>query len=169
FLMAPGSTAAAGKTTYLGVYGDSFIFSKPKGDGRKGNGMRDVTDGTSNTIMIVEASDESAVIWTKPDDFTPDAMNPWSGLIGLRKEGFLAGFTDGSVSIINKNDNNKGLMALFTRNGGEPVSRWDFEFGADEIPDFGPEPDFIEEPDFGEEPRFEESVPEFSPDRAVPE
>ena len=59
--------------------------------------MAQITDGTSYTIMTVEASDERAVVWTRPDDFTYDQAKPIAGLVGLRQGGFLAGFADGSV------------------------------------------------------------------------
>ena len=34
--------------------------------------MRDITDGTSNTIMAIDAGDEHAVVWTKPADWEFD-------------------------------------------------------------------------------------------------
>ena len=40
--------------------------------GQKGVAIRDITDGTSNTILLVEADDEHAVPWTKPDDWEYD-------------------------------------------------------------------------------------------------
>ena len=74
---APTSNVAdQGETVYLAVTGKGTAFEK---DVRVGLSMR---DGTSSTIMLVEVSDESAVVWTKPDDweFKPD--KPLDGLIG---------------------------------------------------------------------------------------
>ena len=34
--------------------------------------LRDITDGTSNTIIAIDAGDEHAVVWTKPDDWEFD-------------------------------------------------------------------------------------------------
>ena len=34
--------------------------------------FRDVTDGTSNTAMVIDASPEFETIWTKPGDLMPD-------------------------------------------------------------------------------------------------
>ncbi len=118
---APGSKAGPGKTNYLAVRGDKTIFA-----GAKGIGLRDVRDGSSNTIMTVEANDESAVIWTKPDDFQYDPKNPIKGLLGLRTRGFNAGFADGSVRFISGTVSPDVLNAAFTRNGGEVIDHQDF-------------------------------------------
>jgi hypothetical protein len=121
---APGSKAGAGKTNYLGVVGEDGVFSPPQRTGKfpPGIGMRNITDGTSNTVMVVEASDDAAVIWTKPDDFEPNAEQALKVLIGLRKGGFLAGFCDGSVRFISESIDPQILKAVFTRSGGEIVN-----------------------------------------------
>ncbi|CAN5300947.1 hypothetical protein BH11PLA2_BH11PLA2_53300 [soil metagenome] len=41
-----------------------------------------MTDGTSNTILHVEAADSAAVEWTKPGDWTQDAKDPLKALLG---------------------------------------------------------------------------------------
>ena len=95
---APESKAAAEfKTVYLGVRGENAAFP-----GVQGAKLASFTDGTSRTITVVEASDDKAVIWTKPDDFEPDAQNPIAGLVGLRVGGFLAAFADGHVQMISQ-------------------------------------------------------------------
>jgi Protein of unknown function (DUF1559) len=114
---SPGSKAAAEfKTVYLTVRGDTTPFP-----GRTPVQLSSITDGTASTIMLVEASDDKAVVWTKPDDFEPDVMNPIAGLVGLRTRGFLAAFCDGHVDTIPQNVDPEDLKALFTRNGREPV------------------------------------------------
>ena len=124
---SPGSIAEPGKTNYLGVRGKDMIFIDPKKterDGKwpQGTRMADIIDGTSNTIMVVEASDEEAVIWTKPDDFEPDEKNPLKGLVGVRPGGFLAALCDGSVRFIAETIDLETLRRLFTRNDGKPIS-----------------------------------------------
>ena len=89
---SPASNAAPGMTNYLTVRGKDTMFP-----GDKGIGIADVPDGLSNTIMIVEASDKKAVIWTKPDDFEFNEKNPIDGLVGLWSQGFQAALGDGSV------------------------------------------------------------------------
>jgi hypothetical protein len=122
----PNSVAKpdAGMTNYVGVVGKDGIFVRPKNGDRLGTGMREIRDGTSNTIMTLEVPDETAVVWTKPTDFTPDKDEPTKGLTGLRPGGFQAGFADGSVRFIAETIDVGMLQALFTKNGGEPVANF---------------------------------------------
>ncbi len=109
--------AREGKTVYLVPTGKSTAF-----EGKEGLGFRDFTDGTSNTILAVEAHRDAAVIWTKPDDLAVDFKNPLKGLKGARAGGFHASLCDGSVRFISDNIDIKTLNALFTRNGGEAIN-----------------------------------------------
>ncbi len=80
-----------------------------------------ITDGSSNTLMVVEAAD--AVPWTKPEDLPFDPEKPLPKLGGEFPDLFLAAFCDGSVHVIEKKKiDDKLLRALITRNGGENVS-----------------------------------------------
>lgn len=76
--------------------------------------------------MMMEASDDRAVTWTKPDDYEEDAKQPMAGLIGLRHGGFLAAFADGSVHFLKDTIKGETLKALFTRAGGEIIDRSEF-------------------------------------------
>ncbi len=122
---APGSEADPGKTVYVAVRDERGVIVAPEGqDGirnPRGMRMRKIKDGTSKTIVLLEASDDLAVIWTKPDDFVPAEDDPINGVVGLRKEGFLAAYGDGSIRIIPKSIQKDTLKALFTRDGGEPT------------------------------------------------
>lgn len=65
-----------------------------------GNRFQDITDGTSNTVMITVVDDEHSVIWTKPGDLTIDPDKPLQGLLKIDlnvKPHVLATFADGSI------------------------------------------------------------------------
>ncbi len=133
---APGSKAAEGKTTYLAPVGEATVFPPRE----KGVRIADIADGTSNTIMLVDADDDHAVIWTKPDDLAYDPKDPKKGLGGRWDEGFVVAFVDGSVQLISKMIAKEKLHAAFTRAGGEVV---DLSNDARSIPSGrGSDPDF---------------------------
>jgi hypothetical protein len=71
--------------------------------------------------MVVEAADTKAVIWTRPDDLTPDEMDPLKALVGLRAGGFQALLCDGSVRFISQAVGVDVLKNLFSRDDGNPV------------------------------------------------
>lgn len=106
-----------GKANYLTPRNAKSIFP-----GKEAIRLAKICDGTSNTILTLEVPDDSAVIWTKPDDFQYDESNPLKGLTGMRSGGFHAGFADGSVRFISSTIDLTILKALFTRAGGEAVS-----------------------------------------------
>jgi hypothetical protein len=93
-LRSPASKLAdRGRTNYVVVTGPGTVF-----DGKKGTSIRDIRDGTSMTIMVVEADDTHAPIWTKPEDLPFDPKEPKRGLGGLwNGKTFLTAFCDGSV------------------------------------------------------------------------
>jgi hypothetical protein len=120
------------KTTYLAPVGNGLMWDEPKrgeatGPGGKkvvvwkGTEMKEVFDGTSNTILLVEADDDRAAIWTKPDDYTVDPQNPAKGLLKHYPEGTLVLLADGSVRVMSKKLKPEGLYTYFTRAGGEVV------------------------------------------------
>lgn len=86
-----------------------------------GVAITEILNGTANTIMTVEAADESAVIWTKPAHLSPNVDEPTKGLTGMRPGGFLVGFADGRVRFIAGTIGAGTLRALFTKSGGEAV------------------------------------------------
>ena len=81
-----------------------------------------VTDGTSNTILVVEAKE--AVPWTKPADLTfdPAAAPSLHGAGSPHPGGFNALFADGSVRFIKLAIDPNVFRALITRNAGEVIN-----------------------------------------------
>ena len=108
---------ADGKTLFVAPIGDGFVM-----DGTKdGVGIRQLSDGTSKTIMIVEADPDKAVIWTKPDDLQVDLENPTAGLGKLHPGVFIAAFADGHAAPVATALDPATIKALFTRNGREVI------------------------------------------------
>ncbi len=105
-----------GKTVYLVPVGQGTMFG-----GDKGMGIAEITDGLSNTIMIVEADADRAVEWTRPDDLAYDPERPLAGLGHVRLNVFLAAFADGSVRTLAIGIDPEVLRALFTAAGSETV------------------------------------------------
>ena len=123
FACPSGSRAAAreGRTTYLTPRGPATIFP-----GAQAIKIQEITDGTSNTIFVVDASDAAAVVWTKPDDWEAPPDYATRGLFDHHPAGTNFAFADGSVRFIRETITPKLLRALITRNGGEVISSDDY-------------------------------------------
>ena len=113
--------AAEGKTTYLTPRGPASLFP-----GAQPIGIKDVTDGTSNTIMAVDAADAAAVIWTRPDDWEVAPNLQIQAIFGHHPAGTNFAFADGSVRFLKPTIVPKVLQALITHNGGEVISADDY-------------------------------------------
>ena len=122
----PGSPNS-GMTHYQVFAGPGSIFEEEKPR------IRDILDGTSNTLLTVEAKE--AVVWTQPDDVEfEEGQNPQSACGSAHPGGFNAGFADGSVRFLKDTINAEVFKALVTRNGGEVISRTDSEsFNSSEL------------------------------------
>jgi hypothetical protein len=107
-----------GKTTYLAPVGKALMFT---GDAH-GVTIKEITDGLAITILLVDGSDDQAVLWTKPEDLKIDPKDPMRGLLGHYRGGFYTVFADASVHFIPEKFDKAMLYALFTRNGGELIS-----------------------------------------------
>ncbi len=71
---------------------------------------------------MVDASDDRAVTWTKPDDWDVDPKFDLKGILGHHPGGVEVGFADGSVRFIKDSVAPGVLEKLVTRDGGEVVS-----------------------------------------------
>ncbi len=117
--VSPNATLPAksewGMTHYRGIAGPGAAF-EPKAKIT----LVSYTDGTSNTVMVIET--DEAVPWAKPGDFPFDPKKPLPKIVpaGGQKV-FQALFADGSVRAMKPDLAEKTLKALFTRAGGEVI------------------------------------------------
>lgn len=110
--------AAPNATSYVGVFGAGCMFD-PAAPVR----LRDVKDGTTNTLMVGEAVDVN-IPWTKPEDIDvslyPGINKP--GGFGSRHEGGCNfAWVDGSVKYIYDDTDPETLNRLFHRNDGKSL------------------------------------------------
>jgi hypothetical protein len=82
--------------------------------------IQEITDGTSNTIMIVTAKD--AVPWTKPDDLPFDPKADVAKLLHFENGVTQVGFFDGSVRALSDKLKETTWKAMVTIGGGEVVN-----------------------------------------------
>jgi len=87
---SPTAKGKQNKTYYQVITGPNTVFA-----GNKGMKLAQIANGTSNTILAVEAG--AAVPWTKPADVVYDAKKPLPKLGGVSKAGFHILLCDGSV------------------------------------------------------------------------
>ena len=118
---ASKAVIAEGKTSYLTPRGPGTVFP-----GSTGIKIKEVTDGTSNTIMVVEAGDELAVTWTKPDDWEVGDVPTIARLLGHHSGGTNFTFADGGVRFLKNTLLPVTLKHLTTLNGGEVLGADDF-------------------------------------------
>ncbi len=114
-----------GKTVYLGVTGDNGVFGPPaNAGGKNARGVRrmaDMTDGLSNTAMIVEVNQPNAVPWTKPRDVSTDGGEVLAKTSGIRAgDEFCVIMCDGSSLTLGRMAANR-LSAILGMNDGEVV------------------------------------------------
>jgi Protein of unknown function (DUF1559) len=117
----PGEDGKPGLTNVRVFVGGDALF-----DLTKGVRFPQVTDGTSNTIMLVQTVD--AVTWTAPNDIEFGPKIPLPRLRSSPGGGFVAAFADGSIQMLRSTISDATLRALVTRSGGD-------EIGADAFQD----------------------------------
>ncbi len=89
--------------------------------------MRDITDGTSNTIMVIDTGDDHAVVWTKPEDWEVDPEPKTEGIFKSHLDrGTNVVMADGSVRFLRETIAPATLRLLLTRAGGEMIEPKDY-------------------------------------------
>jgi beta-lactamase regulating signal transducer with metallopeptidase domain/uncharacterized protein (UPF0248 family) len=99
---------------YYVLVGRGTVF-----EGSDGIKISDITDGTSNTIMMVEA--KRKIPWTKPQDIAFDPDQPLPELGGFVEGKFTTAFADGSVHTLQKDLVTDQLNLLIRRNDGQVI------------------------------------------------
>jgi hypothetical protein len=111
-------------TSYVVVVGPETAWP-----GEKATKLADMTDGSSNTILVVEVAD-SGIHWMEPRDFhvlqMSTAVNATSGQgISSKHPGIAhVSLADGSTRSVSQDWSPQTLKALLTINGGETID-WD--------------------------------------------
>ena len=110
----PGGSVQPGRTIYLAVCGKGLMF-----EGSKERKIAEITDGAANTIMLLEANDDRAVVWTQPEDWQYDPEHPLAGLGAAHPAGFWVACADGEVRFIPRDVDPQFFEAMLTIASGE--------------------------------------------------
>ena len=118
----PGVNDPPGMTRYRVFVGPHAAFDMPAPGDRAPRGRRvaQFTDGTANTILVVEAAD--AVRWTKPEELEFAEGRPLPHLSTVYG-GCNAAMADGSIRLLPPDIPEAKLRAMITIDGGEIV-KW---------------------------------------------
>jgi len=101
----------AGRTDYLLISGPGSVLEDTPG---LKHGLQNITDGTSNTIMLMEVKGRGS--WAAPN--TWELGQP---LDGSHPQVVIVGFADGSVQTISRSIDPKTLRLMVERNDGQPI------------------------------------------------
>ncbi|MCA9108490.1 MAG: FG-GAP repeat protein [Planctomycetaceae bacterium] len=90
----PSESTKTGLQFFVGEGAYEYTYGTTTGGGSR---IRDISDGTSNTIAVIETMPEDAVEWTRPDgDIAWDENDPY-GSLTIPPDFFLAMMFDTSV------------------------------------------------------------------------
>ena len=124
----PGTDLVTGVTHYLAVVDPRFVIIPPSADAYgevhpTGVEFSAIQDGLQNTVSIVEAGEQSGVVWTSSEDLQL-CHESSDGLGQLRGNGFWALCCDGKSRFVPASFDSANLKYLFTRGDGNRISLW---------------------------------------------
>ena len=109
---SPLDAAAPTQTSYLAIAGPGAVFSIDAD-----LSLRNITDGSSNTICVIEVQD-SGINWMEPRDLTIDEAVAAIKSSPTEKVNVL--LLDGSVRLIDREMPTAALRGMMTIDGREP-------------------------------------------------
>jgi hypothetical protein len=113
----PSGQLSQGLTSYEVVVDPHSIFTGE----RSGVAFKDVTDGTSRTLLVVEGTKPAP--WTEPGDLSLASSEPALGMGSQHPGGFNVSTADGAVRFVRMSGEHaitpSDLKALVTRDGQE--------------------------------------------------
>lgn len=121
FALPSSDNSSEGKTVYLRPIHSTSLF---------GNDalltFEDISDGLSNTVHLVEVSEQDAVPWMKPVDFQVEPSEALNRLLPGRwtsgwSNGFNMALMDGTVHLVEDDMKPGPFAGMLTPNGGEKV------------------------------------------------
>ena len=118
--LCPSAAVEATRTTYLAVVTPDSVI-RPIQSCK----MADVTDGTSNTLMVVEVPPEKAVHWMAPVDADEETLQTKNVKKKLAHVGgWVGALADGSVRFFSETIRDEQIHALSTVNGKDVVGEF---------------------------------------------
>ena len=115
--LCPSTAVEATHTTYLAVVTPDSVI-RPSQSCK----IKEVTDGTAETLMIVEVPPEKAVHWMAPVDADEQTLLTKTGKKKLAHTGgWVGALVDGSARFFSEMIKDEQIHALSTVNGGEIV------------------------------------------------
>lgn len=120
--LPPGQTCFQMPMTPAALAGTNPKINAIRVQGEPGIRFGDITDGASNTILVIEASPEAAATWTDPaGDFVVTPGEPITMIGGHHHGVFITTNADGSSETLPVEISQDVLHAKITRAGGERI------------------------------------------------
>ena len=113
--VCPSTKLDPGFTTYVAVVDPSSVFP-----GSQPILIREILDGTSNTLLVAETNVVNAVHWMSPQDISISTFLDTSSR-GAHPGGCNCSFCDGSVNFISDNTDPATRKGIVTKDGDEAI------------------------------------------------